>query len=96
MEKELIDALNNYLVSGFGEDAMIDKLPDDGIIHLAYTTNDAGEEIQVDFDINNLKYLNYVDDELVLEEKRDSIQEFIMEIENCGFGDVIWNCLDLT
>lgn len=92
MDKELINALNNYFVSEFGEDAIIDKLPNDRIVHLAYTVNDDGAEIQVDFDIKNLKYLNYIDDELVLEEKRTNIQEFIKEIENCSFSDIICNC----
>lgn len=94
MEKELIDALNEYYACAFDGDVMIDKLPDDGIVHLAYTETCAGQEIQVDFDINNLKYLNYIDGELVLEEKRDSIQEFIVEIANCGFSDIVWDCLN--
>lgn len=92
MENKLINALNKYLVSEYGDG--IDKLPDDGIVHLAYTINDDGEEVQVDFDLNNLKYLNYIDDKLVLEEKRNSIQEFIEEIEYCDSSDIIWNCLN--
>lgn len=94
---DLLDALNRYYVSEFGEDSVIDKIPDDGIIHLAYTTyafkEDEEKELQVDFDLINLKYLNYLDGELVLEEKRENMQDFIEEINCCSFDDIIRECV---
>ena len=46
-------------------------------------------EIQVDFDLLNLKYLNYIDGKLVLEEPRECEQEFIDEMKACEFDDII-------
>ena len=92
----LMDALNNYFISEFGEDSAINKIPDDGIIHLAYTTYDFGDEerdVQVDFDLANLKYLNYIDDELVLEERRESIEAFIEELSGCDINAIIADCV---
>ena len=90
-KQEILRAVNEY----FGNERMgeIQDIPEDGIIHLAYTTYELGDgverEIQVDFDLNNLKYLNYIDDEMVLEEPRDCLSDFIDEIAGCGFDDII-------
>ena len=89
----LLKAVNRYLVREFGEDAALDRIPEDGIFHLAYTTYEFGDEeeheIQVDFDLLNLKYLNYIDGKLVLEEPRECEQEFIDEMKACEFDDII-------
>ena len=93
----LMDALNNYFISEFGEDSAISAIPNDGIIHLAYTTYEFGDDeirdVQVDFDLANLKYLNYIDDELVLEERRESIEAFIEELSRCDFDAIIADCV---
>lgn len=90
-KQELLRAVNEYLQDEFGES--IQDISEDGILHLAYTTYDFGDgierDIQVDFDPNSLKYLNYIDWELVLEEPRDCLSDFIDEIEGCGFDDMI-------
>ena len=90
---KLLKAVNKYFVREFDEDAKLDRIPEDGIFHLAYTTYEFGDgkehEIQVDFDLLNLKYLNYIDWELVLEEPRDCLSDFIDEIAGCGFDDMI-------
>ena len=90
-KQELINSVNCYLEREFGES--IQDIPEDGIIHLAYTTYDFGDgierDIQVDFDMNSLKYLNYIDWELLLEEPRDCLSDFIDEIAGCGFDDMI-------
>lgn len=95
--KDLMDAVNNYFASEFGEDSAIDKIPNDGIVHLAYTTYDFGDgeerDVQVDFDLANLKYLNYIDDELVLEEERESTEAFIEELSRCDFDAIIADCV---
>ena len=70
---DLLKAVNRYLVREFDSDSALEKIPEDGIFHLAYTTYEFGDdkehEIQVDFDLLNLKYLNYIDGVLVLEEE---------------------------
>lgn len=75
----------------FGES--IQDIPEDGILHLACTTYELGDgverEIRVVFDLKSLKYLNYIDGELVLEEQRDCLSDFINEIDVCDFDDVI-------
>lgn len=90
-KQKMIDSINCYLEREFGES--IQDIPEDRIIHLAYTTYDFGDgierDIQVDFDMNSLKYLNYIDWKLVLEEPRDCLSDFIDEIEGCGFDDMI-------
>ena len=90
-KQELIDSINCYLEREFGES--IQDIPEDGIIHLAYTTYDFGDgierDIQVDFDLNHLKYLNYIDGKMVLEEPRECEQEFIDEMKACEFDDII-------
>lgn len=95
--KKLIDAVNEYIDREYGEDSEIKEVPEDGIIPIAYTTYDFDDgiehEIQVSFDVNNLKYLNYIDDELVLEEPRITVDEFIDEITSCDFNDIIRNCV---
>ena len=90
---DLLKAVNRCLVREFDEDAALKRIPEDGIFHLAYTTYEFGDEeeheIQVDFDILNLKYLNYIDGKLVLEEPRECEQEFIDEMKACEFDDII-------
>ncbi len=94
---KLIEALNDFYVKEYGSDSEITEIPESKILSLAYTTYDFGDgverDIQVDFDIVNLKYLNYIDDELVLEEPRSSIDDFIAEIESCDFNDIIRDCV---
>ena len=58
---DLLKAVNRYLVREFDEDAKLKKIPEDGILHLAYTTYEFGDdeehEIQVDFDLLNQLHL---------------------------------------
>ena len=90
---DLLKAVNRYLRREFDEYAVLKRIPEDGIFHLAYTTYEFGDgkehEIQVDFDLLNLKYLNYIDGKLVLEEPRECEQEFIDEMKACEFDDII-------
>ena len=94
---DVLRAVNAYLVREFGKDSRLTRIPEDGIFHLAYTTNEFGDnkehEIQVDFDLLNLKYLNYIDDVMVLEEPRECEQEFIDEMKICEFEDIIRDCV---
>ena len=94
---DLLKAVNRYLTREFDEEARLRKIPEDGIFHLAYTTYEFGDdeehEIQVDFDLLNLKYLNYIDGVMVLEEPRECEQEFIDEMKACEFDDIIRECV---
>lgn len=93
-EQRLLEALNEYY-NNEGFDS-IDKIPLDGIIHLAYTTYDFDDDyehdIEVKFDLNELCYLDYIDSEMVLKEDVDSIEQFIDDL-NASFDDMIYNCL---
>lgn len=93
-EQWLIESLNEYYrIEGWDS---IDKLPEDGIINLAYTTydfdDDCEHDIEVKFDLNELCYLNYIDSDMVLKENVDSIEQFIDDL-NASFDDMIYNCL---
>lgn len=94
----LLKAINSYFLKEFDEKAMIAAFPEDGIIHLAYTTyefDDGTEhELQVDFDLKSLSYLNYIDSILVLKQERESLSDFIEEIVNCDFDDIIRDCVN--
>lgn len=94
----LLKTINSYFLKEFDEKAMIAALPEDGIIHLAYTTyefdDDKEHELQVDFDLKSLSYLNYIDEILVLKEERESLLDFIEEIESCDFDDIIRDCVN--
>ena len=39
----LLKAVNRYLVREFDEDAKLERIPEDGIFHLAYTTYEFGD-----------------------------------------------------
>ena len=40
---DLLKAVNRYLVREFDSDSALEKIPEDGIFHLAYTTYEFGE-----------------------------------------------------
>ena len=95
MNKELLDAYNTFCYREY-EDEPIQELPKDGILHIAYTTykfdDDCEHEIQVDFDVKNLEYLNYIDKELVLKE-RYNLNQVIEDLKYMSFEDSISNCV---
>ena len=97
MLDKVLEVLNDYYVSEFDSEAVVSKLPEDSILHLAYTTYDFGDgqekDVQVDFDLKRLVFQNYIDSVLVLEEKRDSIADFLEELLSCSFEDVIRECV---
>lgn len=95
-KEKLLVACNEYRArEGF---ELLDKLPADGILHMAFTTYDFpdGEEreVQVDFDVNRMCYLNYIDDELVLEEFRANLSDVADEISWCSFDSMIQSAID--
>ena len=90
---EFMLCVNRYTMDEFDSYAYMDA---DGIIPLAfteYTFGDDDYEIQVSFDINKVCFINYIDDEVVLVEPRDSLKEAGQEISECSFDEMIYNCL---
>lgn len=90
---EFMLRVNKYSLDEFDSYAYMD---DDGIIPLAfteYTFGDEDHEIQVSFDINKVSFINYIDDEVVLVEPKDSFKEAGQEISEYSFDDMIYNCL---
>ena len=90
---EFMLCVNRYTMDEFDSYTHMDA---DGIIPLAfteYTFGDDDYEIQVSFDINKVCFINYIDDEVVLVEPRDSLKEAGQEISECSFDDMIYNCL---
>lgn len=97
MEERLLDAVNQYYTEEFGEDTVISKIPDNNTLGLAYTTYDFGDDyerdIQVDFSLALLSYLNYIDNDMVLNQKIDELEEFVEYIRNATFDEVIEDCI---
>lgn len=93
-EQRLLEALNEYY-NNEGRDSK-NSIPEDGIIPIGYTTynfdDDCEHDIEIEFDLNELCYLNYIDSEMVLKEDVDSIEQFIEDL-NASFDDMIYNCL---
>ena len=92
---EFLELVSEYTMEEFGEKC----IAEDGVVHLAYTTyifdrhSKYEREIQVDFDINRMSFMNYIDGELVLEEKRESLKDVGEEIAGCSFEDIIRDCV---
>lgn len=91
----LLDAYNTYAGRVFG-DSPIKEFVENGEIGMAYTSYESEDspfcaEIQVDFDVNNLCYKNYVNEELVaIEDRSDwTIEEIANEIRNATFEGMI-------
>ena len=93
-EQRLLEALNEFRRDEYWDS--IDAIPEDGIIPIGYTTydldDDCEHDIEIEFDLNELCYLNYIDNEMVLKEDVDSIEQFIEDL-NASFDDMIYNCL---
>ena len=93
-EQRLLEALNEYY-NNEGWDSK-DSIPEDGIIPIGYTTYDFDDDcehnIEIEFNLNELCYLNYIDSEMVLKEDVDSIEQLIEDL-NASFDNMIYNCL---
>lgn len=77
---DLLDAFNTYIERKF-EDPKIEKLPDDGILDIAYSKFGPNEEIEaeVKYDINKEKLYSYINGRIV-EEADISVFSFIHKL----------------
>lgn len=90
---DLLIALNKYSGDeGFEQYGKISEIPD--VIPLAYTTSDNGYfDVQVEFDLKNLKWIEYINEDLFREE-RMSLHDFTDKLNGCEFMTVLQNVLD--
>lgn len=90
----LLKALQKYTMRGFGyvKYHTVDDIPN--IINLAHTTTESGNtEVQVDFNLEKLQWEDYINRELKIVSKRNSLEGFINELNNCSFEDIVSDIL---
>ena len=92
-KQKLLEVLNDYMRREFDDEYQsVNDIPD--VIPLGYTTSDEEtHEVQVDFDLTSLEWKEYIDDELKIVSKRDSIEDFIDEIDGLSFDSVVSDIL---
>ena len=90
-KENLLKTLQDYQSREFDEISCksIDDIED--VIPIAYTTcgEDEQYELQCNFNIEKLQWEEYINDELKNVSKRNSIEDFIEELEDCEFDDII-------
>lgn len=74
-------------------------IPANGIIGLAFTTDTDSDgrehDIQMNFELNDMRYRGYIDDQLVLEEQPITSEQFIADMEYCSFDNLISDVLQI-
>ena len=92
-KQKLLEVLNDYMRREFDDEYQsVDDIPD--VIPLGYTTSDEEtHEVQVDFDLTSLEWKEYIDGELKIVSKRDSIEDFIDELDGLRFDEVVSDIL---
>lgn len=91
-ESVLLSRLNEYIEREFGEEGILVEIPEDMILPLAHTTwafNGVDElPIQVDFDLNEMKYIYFIEDRKIYEEESTE-EDFLEELLTLSFDDLI-------
>ena len=92
-KQKLLEVLNDYMRREFDDEYQsVNDIPD--VIPLGYTTSDEEtHEVQVDFDLTSLEWKEYIDSELKIVSKRDSIEDFIDELDGLSFDSVVSDIL---
>lgn len=92
-KQNLLKVLNDYMRREFDDEYQsVNDIPD--VIPLGYTTSDEEtHEVQVDFDLTSLEWKEYIDGELKIVSKRDSIEDFIDELDGLSFDSVVSDIL---
>ena len=96
-KRKVLEAFNDYIGREYNENPW-DELPEDGILPIAYTTYEFDDdykythEIQVNFNLNDMSWYNYIDDELVLVQPCDV--ESLISSFSADFDSMIRDCVD--
>lgn len=93
----LLLELQNYTMREFDcvKYNTVDDIPT--ILNLAHTTTESGKnEVQVDFNLEKLQWEEYINDELKVVSKRDCLDDFIVELNNCSFEDIVSYILSIA
>lgn len=93
--EKLLEAINAYYEQEFGNVNAFESIDDiPTIIQLAYTTSENNKhEVQSYFNLDNLQWEEYVDDKLILVDKRDSLGDFIDELNCADYDSIISDIL---
>lgn len=94
MKTKLLEVLRAYELREFEETHYntVEEIPT--VISLAYTTTESEEhEVQVNFDTEKLEWQEYIDDELKIVSKRDSLEDFIKELSYASFDEIVSDIL---
>lgn len=93
-KEKLLKVLQEYEMREFDETKHHTIKDIENILNLAYTTTSSEEhEVQVDFNIKELQWEEYIDGELKIVHKRNSLEEFIEELSMCSFDDIVSDIL---
>ena len=94
MKEKLLKALNAYSMREF-DNPMYETVEDiPQVLELAYTTTEDDKyEVQVNFDLNDLSWKEYIDNTLWRVERHTTLQEFIDEIEYASFDEIVSDTL---
>lgn len=94
MKEKLLKALNEYSMREFDQlmYETVEDIPE--IIGVAYTTTEDDEhEIQINFDLSDLSWKEYINGILWRVERRTTLQDFIDEIAYASFDDIVSDTL---
>lgn len=97
---ELLEALRNYELREFDETKTRSVRDIPCVISLAYTTTESGKhEVQVDFNLLEMQFEEYIDYKLISKSHLETIEEFIDILNNCTFdelvSDVLWTAEEM-
>lgn len=93
-KQKLLESYNDYCEIEFDRTGYesIEEMP--VVIPMGYTTSDFGQyEVQVNFDTEKLEWQEYIDGELKIVLKENSIEEFINEIDVLRFDEIVADIL---
>ena len=94
MKSKLLEVLRAYEIREFEETKhnTVEDIPT--VINLAYTTTSSEKhEVQVNFDTEKLEWQEYIDNELKIVSKRNSLEEFINELSYASFDEIVSDIL---
>ncbi len=92
-KQRLLYALQNFFEREYDQEIQsLDEFL--SIIPIAYTTTENETlEVQVNFNLKKLQWEEFIGDELVYVHERNSLEEFINEIENATFDEIVSDIL---